>query len=82
MPGPSTIVTLEDALGNEYEVRVWGFLEDWYDMDVNYAGGKGSALYHAATVESSRLEREIPQWRPVLPLTVKTIEPLNQDVPA
>lgn len=73
MPAPSIIVTLEDAKGTEWPVRLWGLIEDW-------SSTSGADQLRYATEESDRLAEVEPRWKPEAPLKLKHIEPLNQDI--
>jgi len=68
MPAPSYYVTLTDANGAEFPVRVWGFQLSERDIE-------GLAFR-----ECAHLAREEPRWNPVAPLTVTAVEPWNQEV--
>ena len=74
MPGPSVIVTLADAGGDEFPVRMWGTRESFADDD---------CLAGEALAELHRLEKEDGRWRPNYPVSVKAVEWWNQldDVP-
>ena len=68
MPAPSTIVTLADADGDEFPMRIWE----------SYSGSpvRAHKLRDLAISELTRMETE-GSMRPNWPVTVKSIEGLN-----
>ena len=76
MPAPSIIVTLIDADGDEFPVRIWGLREQWTDQDV--LAGEAFAKLNELAKQKDRLG--IARVRPAYPMRVGAVEFWNQEV--